>query len=110
MFNKLQYKIVAEFVLLVMTIAIVMTAFMSTNIINFYNRDFSATMEQIFTPSFIDSLTKTANRKDGVSALNTAIISHIGPLGIDSYRFYSILDADSAEVIHTSDATLSKNL
>ncbi len=110
MFNKLQYKIVAVFVLLVTTIAIVMTAFMSTNIINFYNRDFSATMEQIFTPSFIDSLSKTANREDGVSALNTAIISHIGPLGIDSYRFYSILDAENAEVIYTSDSTLSKNL
>ena len=110
MFNKLQYKIVAVFVLLVMTIAIVMTAFMSTNIINFYNRDFSLTMERIFTPSFIDSLSKTANREDGVSALNTAIISHIGPLGIDSYRFYSILDAENAEVIFTSDSNLSKNL
>ena len=110
MFNKLQYKIVAVFVLLVTTIALVMTAFMSTNIVNFYNRDFSAAMEQIFTPSFIDSLSKTANREDGASALNTAIISHIGPLGIDSYRFYSILDAENARVIYTSDSLLSKNL
>ena len=68
MFNKLQYKIVAVFVLLVMTIAIVMTAFMSTNIINFYNRDFSLTMERIFTPSFIDSLSKSSQ------TLNTLII------------------------------------
>lgn len=110
MFNKLQYKIVAVFVLLVASISIVMSAFLSTNIINFYNRDFANAMEQIFTASFIDELSETAKQEDGLNSLNKTIISHIGPLGIDSYRFYCILNAHNAEVLLTSDTEKSKNL
>ena len=75
MLNKLQYKIVAVFVILVVTISIVMSAFLSTNIINFYNRDFATSMEQIFTPAFTDELSDTVMQDDGLNALNKTIIS-----------------------------------
>lgn len=110
MFKSIQYKIVAVFLILILTIAIVMGAFLSTNIISFYHSEFSMMMEQIFTDQFISELSKTAQQENGVENLNRTIISYIGPLGIDTYRFYCILDAKDASVIYTSDAELSSNL
>lgn len=110
MFKSIQYKIIAIFVLLILTIVIVIGSFLTTNIINFYNNEFKMMMEQVFTDSFVNELSKTAGQNDGLQNLNKTIISYIGPLGIDTYRFYCILDARTAQVLYTSDAEKSLNL
>lgn len=110
MFKSIQYKIVAIFVILILTVTIVMGAFLTTNIVRFYNRDFSAMMEQVFTDSFINEMSKTAVRDGGAEKLDSIVKSYIGQLGIDSYRFYCIMNADDASVLYTSDYELSKNL
>ena len=110
MFRSIQYKLVTIFALLVLSIITVIGAFLLTNIMNFYNSEFTVVMEQVFTDDFVDSLEETANSEDGLAGLSAAVRSYIGPLGIDTYRFYAILDAKTAEVLATSDSEKSSNL
>ncbi len=110
MFKSIQYKIIAIFVVLILTVTIIMGAFLSTNIVSFYHNEFSTMMEQVFTESFINEMSKTAVSESGAVGVDKMVRSYIGPLGIDTYRFYSILDADTAEVIYTSDRELAKDI
>lgn len=110
MFKSIQYKIVAVFILLVLSIAISMGVLMTTNTVSFYHREFSLMMENTFTESFINELLRTAAGENAAENLNRTIVSYIGPLGIDSYRFYCVLDGSDASVLYTSDAEKSKSL
>ena len=110
MFKSIQYKIVAVFILLVLSIAISMGVLMTTNTVSFYHREFSSMMENTFTESFINELFRTAAGENAAENLNRTIVSYIGPLGIDSYRFYCVLDGSAASVLYTSDAEKSKSL
>lgn len=110
MFKSIQYKIVAVFILLVLSIAISMGVLMTTNTVSFYHREFSSMMDNTFTESFINELFRTAAGENAAENLNRTIVSYIGPLGIDSYRFYCVLDGSDASVLYTSDAEKSKNL
>ena len=110
MFKSIQYKIVAIFVILILTVTIVMGAFLTTNIVSFYHSDFSVMMEQVFTDSFISEMSKTALQENGADTLDKVVRSYIGQLGIDTYRFYCIMNASDASVLYTSDYELSKNL
>lgn len=110
MFKSIQYKIVAVFILLVLSIAISMGVLMTTNTVSFYHREFSSMMENTFTESFINELLRTAAGENAAENLNRTIVSYIGPLGIDSYRFYCVLDGSDAAVLYTSDAEKSKSL
>ena len=110
MFKSIQYKIVAVFILLVLSIAISMGVLMTTNTVSFYHREFSSMMENTFTESFINELFRTAAGENAAENLNRTIVSYIGPLGIDSYRFYCLLDGSDASVLYTSDAEKSKSL
>ena len=110
MFKSIQYRIVAIFVVLILTVTIVMGAFLTTNIVSFYHNEFSMMMERVFTDNFLNEMSKTASQENGAAALNKVISSYIGPLGIDTYRFYSILDCNDASVLYTSDRELSKNI
>lgn len=110
MFKSIQYRIVAIFVVLILTVTIVMGAFLTTNIVSFYHNEFSMMMERVFTDNFLNEMSKTASQENGAAALDKVISSYIGPLGIDTYRFYSILDSNDASVLYTSDRELAKNI
>lgn len=110
MFKSIQYKIIAIFVILILAVSIIMGAFLTTNIVSFYHNEFSTMMEQVFTDNFINEMSKTAKSDNGVSGVDNMVKSYIGPLGIDTYRFYSILDANTAEVIYTSDPELARDI
>lgn len=108
-FKSMQAKIVAIFILVIIALVTVIGSFMSMNIVDFYNDEFSVMMEQVFTPSLISELEKSAeqNGSDGVWDI---ISSYIGPLGIDTYRFYSILDAKTGNVIKSYDESKSTDM
>lgn len=110
MFRSIQYKLVTIFGLLVISIITVIGSLLLVNIIGFYNSEFTVMMEQVFTDDFVDTLEETSNSENGFSMLSETIRSYIGPLGIDTYRFYSILDAKTAQVLATSDPSQSSNL
>ena len=110
MFKSIQYKVVLIFVLLILSIIIVIGSFLLINIVNFYNTEFSVMMEQVFTDDLVYQLEKSAGEEDGLSRLSAAVGSYIGPLGIDTYRFYCILDAKNGSVLVTSDPEKSRDL
>lgn len=109
MFKRIQTKIVAIFILIILSIVMVIGTFMTTNIVKFYNNEFSVMMEKVFSPSLASEIEKTAavNGSDGIWDI---VSSYMGPLGIDTYRYISILDAKSGDVIKTSDSSLAKNI
>ena len=110
MFRSIQYKLVTIFGLLVISIITVIGSLLLVNIIGFYNSEFTVMMEQVFTDDFVDTLEETSSAENGFSMLSETIRSYIGPLGIDTYRFYSILDTKTAQVLATSDPSQSSNL
>lgn len=108
-FKSMQAKIVAIFILVIIALVTVIGSFMSMNIVEFYNNEFSVMMEQVFTPALITEMEKSAlqNGSDGVWDI---ISSYIGPLGIDTYRFYSILDAKTGNVIKSYNESKSAGM
>ena len=93
-----------------LSVITVIGSFLLVNIISFYNSEFTVMMEQVFTDEFVESLGETADSDDGLSKISETVRSYIGPLGIDTYRFYCILDAKNASVLATSDIAKSSGL
>lgn len=98
MFKSIQTKIVAIFILTILSIVVVIGSFLTTNIVKFYHDEFSVMMEQVFTPSLVSELEKSAEA-NGANGIWDIVTSYIGPLGIDTYRFHSILDAKTGTVV-----------
>lgn len=110
MFKSIQYKIVLIFVLLTLSITTVIGSFTIINIVSFYNDEFSVMMEQVFDEDLIYQLKKTAQADGNPEGIEDTISTYIGPLGIDTYRFYCILDGATGNVIYTSDEAKSRNM
>lgn len=110
MFKSIQYKIVLIFVLLTLSITTVIGSFTIINIVSFYNDEFSVMMEQVFDEDLIYQLKKTAQADGNPEGIEDTIRTYIGPLGIDTYRFYCILDGATGNVIYTSDEAKSRNM
>jgi len=109
MFRNIQTKIVTIFILVILSVVTVIGTFLTTNIVRLYNNEFSVMMEQVFTPSLISELEKSSET-NGTDGIWDIVSSYIGPLGIDTYRFYSILDGATGSVIETSDQFKSTNM
>ena len=110
MFKSIQYKIVLIFVLLTLSITTVIGSFTVINIMNFYNNEFSVMMKQVFDEDLIYQLSKTAEMADGAEGIENTVRTYIGPLGIDTYRFYCILDGKTGAIISSSDEAKSHNM
>ena len=109
MFKNIQTKIVTIFILTILSIAIIIGTFMTGNIVKFYNNEFSVMMEKVFTQNLVTELEKSASTsgKDGIWDI---ISSYMGPLGIDTYRYISILDAKNGDILTTSDPSQAGEL
>lgn len=109
LFKSIQTKIVTIFILVILAVVTVVGLFMTTNIVKMYNDEFSLMMEQVFTPALISELEKSAEQ-NGADGLSEIVGTYIGQLGLDTYRFYSILDAQNGSVIKTSDEVKSRGM
>lgn len=98
------------FELLILSVIMVIGSFLLINIADFYNSEFSVMMRQVFTDEFVALLEETADSENALDNLSDTIASYIGPLGINTYRFYCILDAHTGEVLVSSDSGSSENL
>ncbi|MBR3792126.1 MAG: HAMP domain-containing protein [Clostridia bacterium] len=103
MFKSIQYKIVSVFVLLTLSLITIVGSFMVVNIVNFYNEEFFVMMDKVFNEKFVYDLNQLAKSEEPLKSVESAVSSYIGPLGIDTYRFYSILDAKTGNVLLSSD-------
>ncbi len=109
MFKSIQTKIASIFILAILAIVVVIGSFLTTNIVKFYNNEFSVMMEKVFSPSLVSELEKSA-ASSGADGVWDIVSSYMGPLGIDTYRFYGILDAKTGNIIRTSDPSSSVSL
>ena len=105
MFKSIQFKVVSVFVLLTLSLITIVGSFMIINVVNFYNQEFFVMMDKVFNERFVNDLNQLARNPESLKNIDAAISSHIGPLGIDTYRFYSILDAKTGDVLICSDTT-----
>lgn len=110
MFKSIQYKIVLIFVLITLSLTTVIGAFTITNIVDFYNQEFSVMMEKVFDDDLLYKLEKTAETDTDYNGVADVVGAYIGPLGIDTYRFYCILDGKTGDILSTSDPINSKNI
>lgn len=110
MFKSIQWKIVAMFVAVMIAVITVIGSFLMVNIVDLYNQEFSVMMRQVFTEEFVSQLEQASEGEDGLGELSNMVRSYIGQLGIDTYRFYCILDAGTGDVLKTSDPVRSDGL
>lgn len=85
----------------------VIGSFMTANIVKFYNNEFYVMMEKVFSPTLITQLEIAASAND-TDTVWEIVSSYMGPLGIDTYRFVSILDAKTGDVLTTSDSSIDR--
>ena len=108
--KSIQFKIVLIFVLLTVSIITVIGSFMLVNIVNFYNEEFSVMMNRVFTEEFVYQIEQLAKEESPLENISMTVSSYVGPLGLDTYRFYCILDGKTGEVLKSSDDSLSAGL
>lgn len=113
------------FVLLVLATELMIGSFHIFGVANYYHREFAESMENVFTddikndllaaanelpiPDSIDehSLTISDENYNSVNMINDILSSRSGMLGITATRFYSIIDANSGEVLKSSNGVIS---
>lgn len=108
--KSIQFKIVLIFVMLTVSIITVIGSFMLVNIVNFYNEEFSVMMNRVFTEEFVYQLEQLAKEENPLDSISMTVSSYVGPLGLDTYRFYCILDGKNGSVLKSSDDNLSTGL
>ena len=102
MFKSIQWKLVIMFVLLIISVMIVVSIFLSEAVSKFYHNEFAGQMKTVFDRSLIkqleDEISKQQDMEASAKKAFDIITTYIGPLGIDSNRNYYVLDGDSGSV------------
>lgn len=106
MFRRLQWKIVVMFVLLVFAIMFIVSGFMLTNTVHFYERNFKEQMGTVLGGEFADSVSNILkeNGPERKEQLEAVISAYSTQLGLDSGRRCAILRAADASEIASSDS------
>ena len=116
MFRSIQWKIIAIFLLLTLSVMIVVGTFLLQNTSAYYHNDFASTLSaQAFTPAVMERLSRAAGSSDPVAQMTEVMNIHSVRMGIDSFRNYYILDGKSGAVItgsesETRDVAITPNI
>ena len=102
MFKSLQWKLVMVFVLLVLAIMTVAGSFLVLRVSVFYHDMFASEMGDTFSQSFLARLENGA--AGDTEFVKNTMRATMSRLGIDSYRNYYIISADSGTVLDGSSA------
>lgn len=97
MFKSLQWKLVSVFVLLVLAIMAVAGTFLVWRVSDYYHHTFTEEMENTFHSGFVRRLEKGAANNENY--VQDAMRSYTSRLGIDLYRNYFIVQADTGVVL-----------
>ena len=105
MFKRLQWKIVAMFVLLVMAIMFIAFGFMMVNTFHFYEKDFKSKIENVlngeFTVDVTSALLSPENKRE--ENLLKVLSAYSGQLGLGPDRKCSVLLASDGREIASTD-------
>ncbi len=109
MFKSIQWKVIAIFLLLTMSVMIVVGTFLLQNISAYYHDDFATTLTtQAFTPSVRAELAGAALSDNPVAELTEIMNIYSVRLMLDSYRHYYIIDGESGQVLSSSKSGSTK--
>lgn len=94
MFKSIQWKIIAIFLLLTVSVMIVVGTFLLQNITAYYHNDFTKSLDkQFFTDEVVSEFNSTIDSPDGVNKCLDLLKAYSVRMGIDSFRNYYILDS-----------------
>ena len=94
MFKSIQWKIIAIFLLLTVSVMIVVGTFLLQNITAYYHNDFTSSLDkQLFTDEVMAEFESSINSPDGVNKALDLLKVYSVRMGIDSFRNYYILDS-----------------
>ena len=87
MFRSIQWKIIAIFLLLTVSVMIVVGTFLLQNISAYYYNDFSSSLnERIFTGAVTDELKSVCKEPDATNKILDMLNAYSVRMGIDSFR------------------------
>ena len=110
MFRSLHMKLVLVLVLLIVSVMSVVGTFLVNSVASYNIEEFREQMLLVFTQEFILTLEKSAGSAEPVSALRQVLEAYSGPLGIDQYRSFNILDGETGDYLAGSDDRLAEKL
>ena len=94
MFKSIQWKLIAIFLLLTISVMIVVGTFLLQNISAYYYNDFSNSLDnQVFTEELCDELNSVSSQPDGLDKILELMKVYSIRMGIDSFRNYYVLDS-----------------
>ena len=93
MFKSIQWKIIAIFLLLTVSVMIVVGTFLLQNISAYYYNDFSNSLDtQVFSEDVIPDFESALQGENGLYSCLDLLKVYSVRMGIDSFRNYYILD------------------
>lgn len=105
MFKSIQWKIIAIFLLLTVSVMVVVGTFLLQNISAYYYNDFNNSLNtHVFTEEFVSELDSSVSSENGVSKALDLLKIYSVRMGIDSFRNYYILDNNLNVVGGSSDS------
>ena len=103
--SRLHTKLVVLMLLLIISLMIVVCAFLVRGVVGFYLGEFYQNMQDVFAvQEFADDLRAAAEEEGGAAQIEDILSAYSGLLGIDGVnRNYYVLDGENAAVLGGSD-------
>ncbi len=109
MFRSLHMKLVLILMLLILSVMLVVGTLLLSRVSTFYLDEFRSQMGEVFTTQFISEMQSEASGEGAPERLRDMVSAYSGPLGLDMYRQYYILD-NNGEYLAGSDAVSGPSL
>ena len=104
--SSVQWKIVAMFLLVVLSIIMVFGIIMKDKISDFYLSRFQQEISLAFSSELTEQLLEAEKKDSSLESLKTILNTYSGRIGINSNRSYYILDINNAKSLYNSDNSL----
>lgn len=104
--SSVQWKIVAMFLLVVLSIIMVFGIVMKDKISEFYLNRFQEEISLAFSSELTEQLLEAEKTEQSLENVKTLLNTYSGRIGINSNRNYYILDINNAESLYNSDNSL----
>lgn len=105
--SSVQWKIVAMFLLIVLSIIIVFGIVMKEQISNFYLNRFEEEISIAFSDELTNQLLDAETSDNPLESVKSLLNAYSGRMGINSNRNYCILDIKTGELLYNSENNLN---
>ena len=105
--SSVQWKIVAMFLLIVLSIIMVFGIVMKEQISNFYLNRFEEEISIAFSEELTSQLLDAETTDVPLESVKSLLSTYSGRMGINSNRSYCVLDIETGELLYNSDNNLN---